>query len=141
MNPKNYRAFYLLLVKVFIVISVVGIAMLIYTGVHNGLSTIAFSLIAFVISVAALVMTTLQSLSIARQVRITQHSARLVTDASHKIEGLVREDRKMERELRQDLQLDHAIIAVLEDYGVGEDEVERKHVAALIARAVKSDGR
>jgi len=139
MNPKNYRAFYLLLVKIFVVISVVGIAVLIYTGVHNGLSTIAFSLIAFVISVAALVMTTLQSLSIARQVRITQHSAKLVSDASSKIETLVREDRKMERELQQDLELDHAIIAVMEQYGVGKDETERKHVAAMIARAIKAD--
>lgn len=136
MSYKSYRAFYLLLVKIFIVIATIGVATLLYAGLHDNPSSVAFSLIAFVISVAALVMTTLQSLSIARQVHITQRSARLVGEASVRIEQLVAQDGKLEQEIAQDLKLDRAIITILEEYGVGDDHVVRAQVADRIAQVV-----
>ena len=132
MSYKDDRSLYILLVKVFIVLSVAGIAALIYTSLQDDPSQIAFSLIAFVISVAALVMTTLQSITIAKQVRVTQQAARLIHTASQQIEALVQEDRKMEREIRKDLKIDQAIIAVLEEHGVGDSEHDRRQVAVKI---------
>lgn len=139
MSYKDYRSFYILLVKIFIIVSVVGVAALIYTSLQDDPSHLAFSLIAFVISVAALVMTTLQSLSIAHQVRITEKAARLVHETGEKLELLVGEDRKLEKEIRQDIKLDHEIIAVLEEFGIGENEEERLRVAKHITTRVSSN--
>lgn len=139
MSYKDYRSFYILLVKIFVIVSVVGVAALIYTSLQGDSSNLAFSLIAFVISVAALVMTTLQSISIARQVRITERAARLVHETGEKLELLVGEDRILEKEIRQDIKLDHEIIAVLEEFGIGENEEERLKVAKHITTRVSSN--
>ena len=136
MGIKNTQSFYINLVRVFIVISVIGVGILIYTSLQHDPSNLAFSLIAFVISVAALVMTTLQSLSIARQVRITEKAARLVHVTSEELKSLIKEDRKLEKEIRQDIVLDHEIIAVLEEFGIGESEEERRRVASRITKKV-----
>lgn len=137
MSIKNTQSFYINLVRVFVIISVIGAAILIYTSLQDDPSNLAFSLIAFVISVAALVMTTLQSLLIARQMRVTQKAARLVHETSEGLKHLVQEDQKLEREIRQDITLDHEIIAVLEEFGVGDDEDERRKVAARITKKLK----
>lgn len=136
MSYKNYQAFYFLLIKIFIVVAVVGIIILLYAGLHDNPSNVAFSLIAFVVSVAALVMTTLQSLSIARQVQLAQRSARLVSEATDRLEQLVAQDGKLEREIEKDIKLDRSIVAVLEEYGIGDDQVVRAQVASKIAQAV-----
>ncbi|MDB5177870.1 MAG: hypothetical protein JWO61_253 [Candidatus Saccharibacteria bacterium] len=136
MGIKNTQSFYINLVRIFILLSVIGVAILIYTSLQNDPSNLAFSLIAFVISVAALVMTTLQSLSIARQVRITEKAARLVSETSVELKYLVKEDRKLEKEIRQDIVLDHEIIAVLEEFGIGESEEDRRKVATRITKKI-----
>jgi len=138
MSMKNTQSIYINLMRVFVVLSVIGVAILIYTSLQDDPTHLAFSLIAFVISVAALVMTTLQSLSIARQVRITEKAARLVSETSEELKYLVREDRKLEKEIRQDILLDQEIIAVLEEFGVGESEADRREVAQRITKRVKS---
>ncbi len=97
---------------------------------------IAFSLIAFIISVAALVMTTLQSASIAHQVRVTNHAARLVRETGEQLEKLVKEERSLEREIRRDLMVDEEIVTILEEYGIGNSKSERLKVAARIAEKV-----
>lgn len=140
MSYKNTQSFYLNLIKIFIVLAVIGVAALIYTRFRDDPSYLAFSLIAFVISVAALVMTILQSLSIARQVKITERAARLVHETGERLEVLVAEDRKLERDIRQDIELDREIITVLEEFGVGENEEERKKVASRIAHRVAKKG-
>lgn len=82
-------------------------------------------------------MTTLQSLSISRQVRMTERAARLVHETAEQLERLVKEDHKLEREIREDIRLDREIIAVLEDHGVGENDEERRAVATNISSKIK----
>lgn len=137
MSYKNDRSLYILLIKIYIALSLAGIGVLIYTSLQTNPTNFAFSLIAFIISVAALVMTTFQSLSISRQVRVTQRAAQLVNEASKQIEILVNEDRKMEREIHEDLKIDQAIIGVLEEHGVGDSEDERQQVAKKLAHIIK----
>ena len=136
MSFRDTQSIYINLVRIFVIVAVIGAALLIYTSLQDDPSNLAFSLIAFVISVAALVMTTLQSLSIARQVKITEKAARLVHETSEELKYLVKEDRKLEKEIRQDIVLDHEIIAVLEEFGVGESEEDRRKVASRIAKRV-----
>ncbi len=135
MNEKNERLFIILL-RVFITLAVVGLLILVVTNIGKNPSDIAFSLIAFIISVAALVMTTLQSASIAHQIRVTNRAARLVRETSEQLERLAKEEHVLEREIRKDLAADEGIVAILEEYGVGANIKERQKVAAKIAEKV-----
>ncbi len=139
MNEKNERLFIILL-RAFVGLAVIGLLILVVTNLGKNPSDIAFSLIAFIISVAALVMTTLQSASIARQVRITNHAARLVRETTSQMEKLVKEDRALERDIRKDLAVDEQIIEILEEHGIGESKKERQIVAAKIAEKVSKRG-
>lgn len=137
MNEKNEQIFYVLL-RIFVGISIVGLFILIVTNLNRSPSDIAFSLIAFVISVAALVMTTLQSVSISRQVRVTKHAAKLVQETSEVLQLLIKENKTMEYTIKQDLTLDREIIAALEEHGVGNNEDERQAVAKAIKKRLRS---
>ena len=134
MSYRNDRTKYILLARVFVLLAFVGIGVLIFTNLGHDPSQVAFSLIAYVISVAALIMTTLQSLSISRQVQTTERAARLVHETAEQLKALVAEDHRLEREIRQDIRLDHEIIAILEEHGVGESDDERHQVASRIAQ-------
>lgn len=136
MNSKSEQIFFVLL-RIFVGIAIVGLMVLFLSNLDKRPSDIAFSLIAFIISVAALVMTTLQSVSILRQVRITKRAAHLVQESSDMIERLVREDKSMEKTLREDLALDKEIVMALEEHGVGDNEEERKAVASTIKRRLR----
>ena len=138
MGYKNDRL-YINLLRVFIVLSLVGIAVLVYANLTSDPTDVAFSLIAFMISVAALVMTTLQSLSISRQVRITERAMELMRTADRQLEALASEEKKLGEEIRQDLLLDRKIVEVLEEVGVGESVEERHKVARAISSRVKSN--
>lgn len=137
MNDKSEQIFFVLL-RVFVGIAIVGLMVLFLTNLGKRPSDIAFSLIAFFISVAALVMTTLQSVSILRQVKVTKRAAKLVQESSDMIELLVREDKTMERALREDLALDKKIIVALEEHGIGDNEEERKAVAKTIKKRLRN---
>lgn len=138
MSYQSDRRFYTNLIKVFAVLAFIGIAVLVYTSYTTDLADIAFSLIAFMISVAALVMTTLQSLSISRQVRITERAMELMRETDNQLEKLVDEERKLSKEIHQDLLLDRKIVEVLEEVGVGSSAEDRHEVARKIASRVQS---
>ncbi len=137
MNDKSEQIFFVLL-RIFVGIAIVGLMVLFLTNLDKRPSDIAFSLIAFFISVAALVMTTLQSVSILRQVRVTKRAARLVQESSDTIQLLIKEDKTMEKALREDLALDKEIIEALEEHGVGNNEDERAAVAKTIKKRLQS---
>lgn len=131
------KKFYYLLVQLFVIVAVIGLVLLFLSAVGKKPSEMLFSIIAFVISVAALVMTTLQSLSIARQVRLTHRSAKLVYEATRGLDQLVKQDKKLEREIHQDIDLDHEIITILEEYGIGTSKNERTAVAEALTKKIK----
>lgn len=137
MSYTNDRKFYLNLLRIFIVLALVGIAALVYTSLTSNSTDTAFSLIAFMISVAALIMTTLQSISISRQLRITERAMELMREADTQLEELVDEDKKLSQEIRQDLVLDRQIVEILEDVGIGDTTEERHEVARRIAAQVQ----
>lgn len=136
MAHKNGQSVYYLLVKITAIVAIIGAGLLLYTGIDTPGTTV-FSLIAFTISVVALVMTTLQSVLIARQVRVTERAARLVHETGLRLERLETEDRLLERDIRKDILLDREIIGVLEEFGIGDNEEERKKVAQHISHKVK----
>lgn len=136
MQERHEKVFFTLL-RVFVALAIIGLVALIATNLNETPSVMAFSTIAFFISVAALVLTTLQSVSIARQLRITQRSARLVHETANRLEELAHEDQALARALRKDIALDRSIIEVLEEYGMGETEQGRREVAQKVAHRLR----
>ncbi len=136
MSYKQDRSFYFSLIRIFIVVATAGVAALIYTSLQNDPTELAFSLIAFIISVAALIMTTLQSLTIARQLRVTERAAELVRESSSRIEVLTQQDGELAKEIHKDVRFDREIIAALEELGLGESAEERHKAAAHIKKRV-----
>lgn len=116
--------------------AILGLLVLVATDYNKNPSDIAFSVIAFVISVAALVMTTFQSISISRQVRVTSRAAELIRETEKSLQALTKQEHVVEREIRRDLAVDQEIVAVLEKFGVGKNEAQRRQVAATIAARV-----
>lgn len=139
MSRINYTKPYERLLIGFLALIVIGLAALLMNNLGQQPSAVVFSLVAFIISAAALLMTTYQSFSIARQLRMIESMMRAVHEAGRDFEKMAAEDRKLERELRADLALDHEIIAVLEEYGVGGDDKTRHQVAQRLSVLSKSN--
>lgn len=135
MTEKSDKIFGILL-RIFTLIAAFGLIILIVTNYGKNPSDVAFSLIAFIISVAALLMTTLQSASIAHQVRITTRATRIVKESADQLATLIKEERLLEKEIRRDIAMDQEIVGVLEEYGVGDNKDERQKVAVAVAKKV-----
>lgn len=135
MKQKNEEKFYFL-VKIFIVLGAVGLIAFVLSNLDSAPEEVAFSLIAFVISVAAVIMTTLQSVSIAQQIKATKKASEIVDEVAEEVRKLIAADNRMEQEIREDLALDHEIVAALEEVGIGDDDNERREVAKRISTKI-----
>ncbi len=134
---RHQRILYTRLVWVFIVISAIGVGVLVYESLTGKSSLVLSSLIVFAISIAALIMSTLQVLSATRQVRLTENILRKTNQSSRNMAQLVEEDRKLGRDIRRDMALDQEVIAILEEYGVGNNVDERRRVAERLSSLSK----
>ncbi|MDQ3093787.1 MAG: hypothetical protein M3Q70_01255 [bacterium] len=135
MKEKSEQKFYLL-VKAFVLLGAVGLIVFVLSNLHSTPQEVAFSLIAFIISVAAVIMTTLQSISISQQIKITKKASDIVDETAEQVRKLIATDNRMEKEIREDLALDHEIVAALEEVGIGDDENERREVARRISKKI-----
>lgn len=134
MSRRNYTKVYERLLILFMGLSAVGIAILLWNSLDEHPGVVAFSLIAFTISAAALLMSTYQNFATIRQLRMMESMLRTMREAARDVEELAAEDRKLEREIRQDMKLDQEVIAILEEYGVGDSADDRRAVAKRLAR-------
>ncbi len=125
-----------IVLRVTIVLAIVGSLILLVTRKDTGPS-LAFDLLAYVISIMAVVLTTLQSIAIARQVRLTRHSAAKVTEAVNKLEELVVADKKLTKIILKDSELDAQIVLALADYGVGKSAQEREKIAKFVSKKIR----
>lgn len=127
MSKHKNTSTYLIFLRLFIVVALVGLILLLYNGLSTHPSQTVFTLIVFVMSVSALVMTTLQSVSGVRQLELTRRAARQVEEASERIRILTSEEKALTREVRKDVHLDEEILAILQEF---ELEEEHKKVVA-----------
>lgn len=141
MSYKSTQSRYLLLTRIFIVLAVLGLAALVITNIGEDPSHLTFSLIAFVISVAALLLTTFQSTTIIKQMQMTERAAREVRETGEQLQSLISKDQRLATEIREDIELDREIIAALEEHGIGSTDGERHAVAKRISSKLKSPAR
>lgn len=124
MNKRSEKTFILIL-QLTATLAVIGIALLIYTRWQNGPSAV-FDLLAYVVSIAALAMTTLQSISISRQVRITENAANKISVATKKLESLIATDKLLTTAIKKDIELDEKSESVSNSIIREESQIEQK---------------
>ena len=134
MNKKNERKFILIL-QVTAGVAVVGIALLIYTRWQNGPSAI-FDLMAYVVSIAALAMTTLQSISISKQMKVTQDGSDKIEATVAKLEELIANEKVTTQTLKKDIKLDEENELMVRGLFQEENEIESK-IESLIKELKK----
>lgn len=137
MGYKDAQVRYFLLARIIILISLIGLAVLVFSNIGEDPSHLTFSLIAFGISVAALLVTILQSITIVRQMQLTQRAVHEVRETGEQLKNLVNNDHRLTREVHEDIELDREVIAALEEHGFGADDEERRKVAKRIARKLR----
>lgn len=135
---RTDRERYLLFARIIVVVAALGAVALIFANLENNPTHLAYSLIAFIVSATALVMTILQNLSISQQIRTTERSARLMHETAERLEELVKKESALARDVREDIELDHEILAALQEHGVGANDEERHAVAKRIATKIKT---
>lgn len=135
MKYKNEEIFHTILRITTLVAIIASIALLITK--RDAGPTVAFDLLAYIISFTALILTTLQSISIARQMRITRHAAAKITEALHSIEDLTQADKKLSRSVQRDAELDQKIVEALSRHGVGDTEKQRSKIAKSVRQSLK----
>lgn len=137
MEQRNELVFQTLL-RVTVLVAIIALVSLLITKRDTG-PTVAFDVLAYVLSFTALILTTLQSISIARQVRITRHASAKITETLHSIEKLTKAENKLSREIAKDTELDERVIAALSEQGVGSGEKERAVIARAVAQHIRSN--
>lgn len=83
----------------------------------------AFQALAFIISAVALIMTTLQSVLIRKQMIETRKNTKIMSDAANQITSLLVNDEEQTEIMNQDLELDKILIDVLTGHGLHNDKV------------------
>ena len=135
MEHKNEVIFHTIL-RIIVLIAVIGLIALLISKRNAGPS-VAFDLLAYIVSITALVLTTLQSISIARQVRITRHAAGKITEAVNKINELAQVNEKLSKTVAKGQKLDEAIAEVLSYHAVGASKEERQKITRSIIKKLR----
>lgn len=133
MKYKNEEIFHYIL-RITVLVAVISSIALLITKRDAG-PTVAFDLLAYIISFTALILATLQSITISRQMRITRNAAAKITEALHSLDDLVKADAKLSKVINHDARLDEKIIAALAEHGIGENEEQRTKIARSVRRA------
>lgn len=124
-----------IVLRVTFVMAIIGSLILLVTRKDAGPS-LAFDLLAYTISIMAVVLTTLQSIAIAKQTRLTRHAAAKVTESVKKIEDLIESDRRLAKTIEKSAKLDEDIVLALAQYGVGNSAKERQKIAKSVSEKI-----
>lgn len=136
MGYRDVRTRYFLFARIIVLVALVGIGLMIFTNIGQDPTDLTFSLLAFSIGVAALLVTILQSITVAKQLEITRKAAHDVRETGEQLKSLVTKDSRLVREIHEDIELDRDIISILEEHGVGDSAEARHNVAKHIAKRV-----
>lgn len=129
---QNDRASHIVL-RLITLFAILGSVVLLLAKKDTG-SALAYELFVYAISISALTLTTLQSISIARQIRITRRSSGKITEAVNKLQELEAAERKLTRIVMHDETMEKVIAKALHEAKVGTNDVERAKIAKSVRR-------
>jgi len=118
------------------VVAIVGAVFLLISRKDSG-SAIIYDLFVYGISISALTLTTLQSISIAQQVRITRRSTGRLTEAVNKLDDLANEERKLAKAVLHDEEIEKHLIRALGQNKIGKNVKERTKIARAVRRSLQ----
>ena len=134
MRARIQRSWVLIIALV--VVALAGLVLL-FGRQYLGYGGLAYELIAYGISVIALVLAVLSVLNSVRQGRIMRRMVRDVHHAVAELEDVSQTSAKIQRQLGKDYRMNQAIAEVLAEHGVGENEKVRQKIARKVARRLK----
>ena len=129
-KPQNERASHIVL-RLITLGAIVGSVILLLAKKGSG-TDLAYELLVYAISISALTLTTLQSISIARQMRITRRSTGKLTEAVNKLEELEAVERQLTRVVMHDEEIEKVIVKALHQAKVGANDTERARIAKIV---------
>lgn len=118
--------------RVITLLAILGSAILLLNKKDTTGTALAYEMFVYAISISALTLTTLQSLSIARQIRMTRRSTGKITEAVNKIEELDHVERRLARIIMHDEAIEKVIIRALHESKVGANDKERAKIARIV---------
>lgn len=130
-EPQSDRAPHLVL-RFVTLFAILGSVILLLTMREASGTALVYELFVYAISISALTLTTLQSLSIARQIRITRRSTSKITEAVNKIEELDHVERQLARIIMHDKEIEKVIVKALHRSRVGANDKERAKIARIV---------
>lgn len=123
--------------RIITVLAIVG-SIILLINKHNATgSDIAYELVVYAITISALTLTTLQSIAIAQQIRITRRSSGKITEAVNKLDELESAERRLAGAVMHDDVMERLIVKALHKAKVGENDTERERVAKIVRREIK----
>lgn len=97
--------------------SITGLALL-FVGRDIREPSTSFELLVFGMSSVALVLAIIQGITIERQMREIKKSSRTLSQAVKELQEVVASEKKQNKLLQKDMELDQALVKVLEKYDV-----------------------
>ena len=118
-----------------IVIAVIGAGLLIWNADSTELAL--FELLAFSVSIAALVLATLGAISNLHQVQTVRTISREMRSTLQELRDINQDTDTIKQKIAQDYALSKDIIEVLRDAKVGDDDAGRRLIADKIEHTVR----
>lgn len=118
-----------------IVIAVIGAGLLIWNADSTELAL--FELLAFSVSIAALVLATLGAISNLHQVQTIRTISREMRSTLQELRDINQDTDTIKQKIAQDYALSKDIIEVLRDAKVGDDDAGRQRIADKIEHTVR----
>lgn len=126
-----------LALRIITVLAILGSIVLLINKQNASRSDIAYELVVYAITISALTLTTLQSIAIAQQIRITRRSSGKITEAVNKLEQLESAEKRLAGAVMHDDAMERLIVKALHKAKVGENDSERERVAKIVRREIK----
>lgn len=129
-----------ILIIAFAAVVLIGFVLLIGRQLF-AFSGLAFEILTYVLSIAAIILAVLSVLNSIRQGRAINRMVRDVHAAVAELREVSDSNDKMEHELSEEYHMNKVIIDVLAEYGIGENHRMRQTVAKRVSHRLKKVAR
>ncbi len=137
-NPKSDRTWTLVIALV--IVALFGLVLLVGQQ-YLGYSGLAFELLAYGLSIVALILAVLSVINGIRQGRVMKRIVHDVHKAVTDISEVADTNEKIRRKLSEDHHMNRIIAEVLGEYGLGEDQKTRQKIARRVSRRLKKSSK
>ena len=125
-----------ILIIVLAIVVLAGLGLLISRQIFN-YGGLAFDVLTYILSIAALVLAIVSVMNSVRQNRVMRLMVHDVHAAVLELQSVTKSNVKIEREIRDEYRMNKVITDVLSEYGIGDDEKVRRKIAKRVSHRLK----